>query len=80
CFAVRPPPSGYRITPGYTHQRDHHHPEPKISVARKIGPDKLAFYRLADNGMNGAFHLDAAWHHGWETVAALIATAKATAR
>jgi hypothetical protein len=28
--------------------------------------------------MNGAFHLDAAWHHGWETVAALIAATKAT--
>lgn len=30
--------------------------------------------------MNGAFHLDASWHHGWETVAALIATTKATTR
>ncbi|MGW5679042.1 hypothetical protein ACWEV4_28860 [Streptomyces sp. NPDC003860] len=39
---------------------------------------KGGFYRLADFGMNGAFQLDAAWHHGWETVAALIATTKAT--
>lgn len=30
--------------------------------------------------MNGAFHLDNSWHHSWETVAALIATAKATTR
>ncbi|CAM5615344.1 hypothetical protein SAURM35S_03863 [Streptomyces aurantiogriseus] len=28
CFAVKPPPSGYRMTPGYTHQRDHRHPPP----------------------------------------------------
>ncbi|MFC7900253.1 hypothetical protein ACFUV1_08860 [Streptomyces griseoincarnatus] len=41
---------------------------------------KTNFYRLADFGMNGAFHLDSTWHHGWETVAALIATAKATNR
>ncbi|MFE2512652.1 hypothetical protein ACFXC9_30155 [Streptomyces naganishii] len=41
---------------------------------------KTNFHRLADFGMNGAFHLDSTWHHGWETVAALIATAKATNR
>lgn len=41
---------------------------------------KGSFYRLADFGMNGAFHLDSAWHHGWETAAALIATTKATTR
>jgi hypothetical protein len=41
---------------------------------------KGGFYRLTDFGINGAFHLDSAWHHGWETVAALIATTKATTR
>lgn len=41
---------------------------------------KEGFYRLADFGMNGAFHLDSSWHHGWETVAALIAATKTTAR
>ncbi|WP_331719994.1 hypothetical protein [Streptomyces sp. NBC_00147] len=46
------------------------------TIATKTG--KGGFYRLADFGMNGAFQLDAAWHHGWETVAALIATTKAT--
>jgi hypothetical protein len=45
-------------------------------IATKTG--KEGFYRLADFGMNGAFHLDSSWHHGWETVAALIATTKAT--
>ncbi|MFC8593080.1 hypothetical protein [Streptomyces atroolivaceus] len=38
------------------------------------------FYQLASHGLNGAFQLDSAWHHGWETVAALIATTKATTR
>lgn len=47
-------------------------------LADKAG--KTTFYRLADSGMNGAFHLDSAWHHGWETLAALIATTKATSR
>jgi hypothetical protein len=47
-------------------------------IATKTG--KGGFYRLADYGMNGAFHLDSSWHHGWETVAALIATTKATTR
>jgi hypothetical protein len=41
---------------------------------------KESFYRLADFGMNGAFHLDSTWHHGWETLAALIATTKASTR
>ncbi|MEU5431014.1 hypothetical protein AB0H73_36170 [Streptomyces olivoreticuli] len=48
------------------------------TIAERTG--KGSFYKLADFGMNGAFHLDAAWHHGWETVAALIATEKATTR
>ncbi|MGK5628552.1 hypothetical protein [Streptomyces sp. URMC 123] len=47
-------------------------------LATKTG--KGDFYHLADYGINGAFHLDSAWHHGWETLAALIATAKATTR
>ncbi|MEU5053563.1 hypothetical protein [Streptomyces sp. NPDC021096] len=41
---------------------------------------KEGFYRQADFGMNGAFHLDSAWHHGWESLAALIATTKASTR
>ncbi len=47
-------------------------------LATKTG--KGGFYKLADFGMNGAFHLDSAWHHGWETVAAVVATTKATSR
>jgi hypothetical protein len=47
-------------------------------LADKTG--KTNFYRLASHGMNGAFHLDSSWHHGWETVAALITTSKATVR
>ncbi|MEV7129672.1 hypothetical protein [Streptomyces sp. NPDC093260] len=47
-------------------------------IATKTG--KGGFYKLADFGMNGAFHLDSAWHHGWETLAALVATTKATTR
>lgn len=45
-------------------------------LAAKTG--KSDFYRQTDFGMNGAFHLDNSWHHGWEMVAALIATTKAT--
>ncbi|WP_033820897.1 hypothetical protein [Kitasatospora sp. MBT63] len=33
-----------------------------------------AFVRLADHGMNGAYALDQAWHHAFETAAALIAS------
>jgi hypothetical protein len=29
---------------------------------------------------NGAYCLDSAWHHGWETIAALIAATNATTR
>ena len=47
-------------------------------IATKTGNG--GFYKLADFGMNGAFHLDSAWHHGWETVAAVVATTKATTR
>ncbi|WP_326695713.1 hypothetical protein [Streptomyces sp. NBC_01766] len=48
------------------------------TLATKTG--KGSFYKLAAHGLNGAFHLDSSWHHGWETVAALIAATKATAR
>lgn len=34
---------------------------------------KHKFYRVNAGGMNGAFHLDQAWHRGWEAVAAVIA-------
>ncbi|WP_331758770.1 hypothetical protein [Streptomyces anulatus] len=47
-------------------------------LATKTG--KGGFYQLNSHGINGAFHLDSAWHHGWEAVAALIATTKATTR
>jgi len=47
-------------------------------IATKTG--KGGFYKLTSHGINGAFHLDSAWHHGWETVAALVATTKATTR
>lgn len=41
---------------------------------------KENFYRLASHGMNGAFHLDNSWHHGWETAAALVAATRPTTR
>ncbi|MFE5550223.1 hypothetical protein ACFQ71_41765 [Streptomyces sp. NPDC056534] len=47
-------------------------------IATKTG--RGGFYKLADFGMNGAFHLDSAWHHGWETFAAVIATIGAKPR
>lgn len=47
-------------------------------LADKTG--KGNFFRLADHGLNGAYCLDSAWHHGWETAAALLATVKATTR
>ncbi|MFE2174409.1 hypothetical protein [Kitasatospora sp. NPDC059462] len=33
---------------------------------------KGAFYRLADHGINGAARMDAACHHGFETLAAAV--------
>ncbi|KOT79208.1 hypothetical protein ADK70_31520 [Streptomyces rimosus subsp. pseudoverticillatus] len=48
------------------------------TLARHTG--KGAFWDLADHGINGTFNLDSAWHHGWETVAALVATRQATSR
>ncbi|MFG2097218.1 hypothetical protein [Streptomyces sp. NPDC048612] len=46
------------------------------TLARKS--HKHRFFKLADHGMNGAFHLDASWHHAWENAAAFIATTGAT--
>jgi hypothetical protein len=48
------------------------------TLATKTG--KGNFWRLADHGINGAYCLDSAWHHGWETAAALVATTGATTR
>ncbi|WP_128977366.1 hypothetical protein [Streptomyces roseicoloratus] len=48
------------------------------TLATKTG--KGNFWRLADHGINGAYCLDNAWHHGWETTAALVATIGATTR
>ncbi|WP_030398614.1 hypothetical protein [Kitasatospora purpeofusca] len=45
--------------------------EPLRKLADATG--KGTFVRLADHGMNGAYALDQAWHHGWETLAAAIA-------
>ncbi|MFD7901049.1 hypothetical protein ACFV4G_02285 [Kitasatospora sp. NPDC059747] len=47
--------------------------EPLRRLADATG--KSAFVRLADHGMNGAYCLDQAWHHAFETCAALIASA-----
>ncbi|MGW9374082.1 hypothetical protein ACWGVR_29215 [Streptomyces xanthophaeus] len=47
-------------------------------LATKTG--KGNFFRLADHGLNGAYALDQAWHEGWETLAALLATTKAISR
>ncbi|MFF6835228.1 hypothetical protein ACFY84_25680 [Streptomyces sp. NPDC012438] len=48
------------------------------TLATKTG--KSNFWRLADHGINGAYCLDSAWHHGWETAAALAATIGAKTR
>ncbi|MFD9078259.1 hypothetical protein [Streptomyces erythrochromogenes] len=39
---------------------------------------KKNFFNLADFGMNGRYCLDQSWHHSWETLAALLATVKAS--
>lgn len=44
--------------------------QPLKDLAGATGKSK--FYGLADFGMNGAYALDQAWHHGWETAAALL--------
>ncbi|MFJ9693285.1 hypothetical protein [Kitasatospora sp. NPDC101183] len=46
--------------------------EPLRKLADATG--KGRFVRLADHGMNGAYALDQAWHHAFETAAALIAS------
>lgn len=40
-------------------------------VAERTG--KAKFVGLADHGMNGAYLLDQAWHHTFETIAAVVA-------
>ncbi|MEV7535396.1 hypothetical protein [Streptomyces hydrogenans] len=47
-------------------------------LAKATGKER--FYKLSDFGMNGSYCLDQSWHHSWETVAALIASAKADQR
>ncbi|MFG3050182.1 hypothetical protein ACGFZP_04380 [Kitasatospora sp. NPDC048239] len=47
--------------------------EPLRRLADATG--KSTFVRLADHGMNGGYLLDQAWHHAFETCAALIAAA-----
>ncbi|WP_371481977.1 hypothetical protein [Kitasatospora sp. NBC_00315] len=47
--------------------------EPLRRLADATG--KANFVRLADHGMNGAYALDQAWHHVFETAAAVIASA-----
>lgn len=44
---------------------------PLRQLADALG--KGDFYRVNAGGMNGAFHLDQAWHRGWEAVAAVVA-------
>lgn len=44
---------------------------PLRQVADAI-PGKSRFVRLADHGINGAYLLDQAWHHGFELVAAAV--------
>ncbi len=46
--------------------------EPLRRLADATG--KSRFVRLADHGMNGAYCLDQAWHHAFETAAAVIAS------
>lgn len=52
-----------------------------ISYATHYAADRRVpgglLQRLADHGINGAYALDAAWHHGWETLAAIAASAPA---
>ncbi|MET9612958.1 hypothetical protein [Kitasatospora indigofera] len=46
--------------------------EPLRRLADATG--KANFVRLADHGLNGAYALDQAWHHAFETAAAVIAS------
>ncbi|MFJ5922296.1 hypothetical protein ACIQF6_06735 [Kitasatospora sp. NPDC092948] len=47
--------------------------DPLRHIAESIG--KAEYYALADHGMNGAYALDQAFHHAFETAAAIIASA-----
>lgn len=47
--------------------------EPLRKLADATG--KGNFVRLTDHGMNGAYALDQAWHHAFETCAAIVASA-----
>lgn len=44
---------------------------PLRAMAEATG--KGSFVKLADHGLNGAYLLDQAWHHGFEAVAAVVA-------
>jgi len=44
---------------------------PLRKVAEAI-PGKKNFLNLASGGLNGAYLLDQAWHHGFETVASVV--------
>ncbi len=46
----------------------------------ELVPGKIGFYNLADNGLNGAYLLDQAFHHGVEAVAALVSAVGSTER
>ncbi|MGW1765040.1 hypothetical protein ACWCQL_13315 [Streptomyces sp. NPDC002073] len=43
-------------------------------IARATGKER--FYEMTDHGLNGSYLLDQAWHHAWETVAAVVAVTK----
>ncbi|MFF0389361.1 hypothetical protein ACFYS8_11785 [Kitasatospora sp. NPDC004615] len=73
---------GFRLRPGrvavalalsaVTHYvADRREPLRRLADATGSGP----FYRLTDHGMNGAYALDQAFHHAFETAAALIVSA-----
>ncbi|MFD9692532.1 hypothetical protein ACFWXO_43005 [Kitasatospora sp. NPDC059088] len=47
--------------------------EPLRRLADATGKER--FVRLADHGLNGGYLLDQAWHHAFETCAAIIASA-----
>ncbi|WP_328923516.1 hypothetical protein OG429_01985 [Streptomyces sp. NBC_00190] len=55
---------------------------PKLPILETLATTtgEGSFWHLADHGINGAYCLDSVWHHGWETIAALIATTQATSR
>ncbi|MGW8973849.1 hypothetical protein [Streptomyces platensis] len=77
--STRPPPRPLAVSFGTYYAADRRVPGKGLlkKIATKTG--KADVHDPADFGMNGAFHPDSARHHGWKTVAALIATTKATA-